>query len=144
MKRTKKEKKDQHNYRNFSNIKHSHYLPFDPQILGSLWHVIVRHRICCARPWQQPLWEIHQTETDASGDVPNTIRIGNNREKQSTQYLTRFGDVPTSSGQGREILLIQQSITTYSFFKEFLMDIFSGIQYMRALAFIYSHRVLEF
>jgi len=26
----------------------------------------------------------------------------NNKEKQSTQYLTRFGNVPMSSGQGRE------------------------------------------
>ena len=39
---------------------------------------------------------------DAAGDVTNTTRIENNREKQSTQYLTRFGNVPTSSGQRRE------------------------------------------
>jgi len=72
--------------------------------------------------------ESAKEETDAAGDVPNTIRIENNREKQSTQYLTRFGDVPTSSGQGeREILFIQQSITTYSFFKEFPREIFRGI-----------------
>ena len=49
----------------------------------------------------------NQAETDAAGDVPNTTRTENNREKQSTQYLTRFGNVPTSSGQEREILLIQ-------------------------------------
>ena len=47
-----------------------------------------------------------QAETDVAGDVTNTTRIENNREKQSTQYLTRFGNVPTSSEQGREILLI--------------------------------------
>jgi len=41
---------------------------------------------------------VNQTETDAVGNVPNTTRIENNREKQSTEYLTRFGNVPTSSG----------------------------------------------
>jgi len=35
---------------------------------------------------------------DAAGDVTNTIRTENNREKQLTQYLTRFGNVPTSLG----------------------------------------------
>jgi len=40
----------------------------------------------------------NQAETDAAGDVTNTIRTENNREKQSTQYLMRFGNVPTSSG----------------------------------------------
>ena len=45
----------------------------------------------------------NQVETDAAGDVPNTTRTEkNNREKQSTQYLMRFGNVLTSSGQGRE------------------------------------------
>ena len=59
--------------------------------------------ICCARvPFTTTLWGIHRTETDAAGDVPNTIRTENNRKKQSTQYLTRFGNLPTSSGQGRE------------------------------------------
>ena len=38
----------------------------------------------------------------------------NNGESKSTQYLTRFSNLPTSLGQGREkeILLIQQSIQT--------------------------------
>ena len=66
-------------------------------------------------------------ETDAAGDVPNTTRTENNKENQSTQYLTRLDNVPTSSGKEREILLIQQSITTYSFFKEFSREIFSEI-----------------
>jgi len=34
----------------------------------------------------------------------------NNREKQSTQYLTRFDNLPSPWGKGGEILLIQQSI----------------------------------
>jgi len=45
-----------------------------------------------------PTWR----RLDAAGEATNTIRTTNNREKQSTQYLTRFGNVPTSSGQGRE------------------------------------------
>ena len=55
---------------------------------------------CCARALGNISEEfINQTETDATGDVPNTTRTEkNNREKQSTQYLTRFGNVPTSSG----------------------------------------------
>jgi len=44
----------------------------------------------------------NKAETDAAGDVLNTTKTENNREKQSTQYLTRFGNVPTSSGQGTE------------------------------------------
>ena len=100
--------------------------------------------LCCAQDNNPSEESTNQAETDATGDVPNMIRTENNKEKQSTQYLTRFGNVPTSSGQGREILLIQQSMTNYSFFKEFSIEIFSGIQYIRTLALIYSHRVPEF
>ena len=57
---------------------------------------------CCAQDNHLPEESTNQAETDATGDVPNTTRTENNREKQSTQYLTRFGNVPTSSGQGRE------------------------------------------
>ena len=57
-----------------------------------------------ARRGQQPLLRNlpARRRLDVAGDVHNTIRTANNREKQSTQYLTRFGNVPTSSGQGRE------------------------------------------
>jgi len=42
--------------------------------------------------------------------------------------LTRFGQCAYVLGaREREILLIQESITNYSFFKEFPMEIFSGI-----------------
>ena len=99
---------------------------------------------CCAR-CATSLRNPHQTETDAAGDIPTRQEQRNNREKQSTQYLTRFGNLPTSSGQGREILLIQQSIQTNTRgilswdFRDF-----SGIQYMRALALIFSHRILGY
>jgi len=36
------------------------------------------------------------------------------QERKQTQYLTRFGNLPTSLGQGREILLIQQPIKFYT------------------------------
>jgi len=62
---------------------------------------------CCAQDNNLSEESTNQAETDAAGDVPNMTRTENNREKQSTQYLTRFGNVPKSSGQGREILLIQ-------------------------------------
>ena len=47
---------------------------------------------CCARPWQQPLSEesTNQAETDAAGDVPNTIRTENIREKATN---TVFNEV---------------------------------------------------
>ena len=63
--------------------------------------------------------------------------------EKSNQHinLTRFDNVPTSSGQGREILLIQQSIQTN--IEGFLRD-FLGMQYMSALTPIYNHRVPEF
>ena len=53
---------------------------------------------CCAHDNNLSEESTNQAETDAAGDVPNTTRIENNREKQSTQYLTRFDSVPTSSG----------------------------------------------
>ena len=88
----------------------------------------------------QPLWRIHQPGGEwCSRRCNQQTRTENNRENQSTQYLTRFGNVPTSSGQGREILLIQQSIQTNT--DGYLREL-SGIPYMRALALIYSHRVL--
>jgi len=83
-------------------------------------------------------WRIHQLEIDAAGDVPTRQEQRNNRESKPTQYLTTFSHLPTSSRQGREILLIQQSIqaNTEGYFQEF-----QGIQYMRALALIYNQRV---
>ena len=91
----------------------------------------------------------NQAETDAAGDVPNTTRTENNREKQSTQYLTRFGNVLTSSGQGRERDFIDSTINYNLFLLQGISDgdfqwDFSGIQYMRALALIYNHRIPEF
>ena len=57
---------------------------------------------CCAQDNNLSEESTNQAETDVAGNVPNTIRTENNIEKQSTQYLTRFGNVPTSSGQGGE------------------------------------------
>jgi len=56
----------------------------------------------------------HQTETDAARDVPNTTKIENNREKQSTQYLMRFSSVPMSSGKGERDFI--NSIINYNLF----------------------------
>ena len=52
----------------------------------------------------------NQAETDAARDVSNTTRTECNRVNQSTQYLTRFGNVPTSSGQGGERVFIDSTI----------------------------------
>jgi len=78
---------------------------------------------------------------DSAGETTKSTRTTTNREKQSTYKFNEIQPTcPRPRGKG-EILLIQQSITNYSFFKEFSMEIFSGIPYMRALAPIYSHRV---
>jgi len=76
-------------------------------------------------------------EIDAAGEVPTRQEQRNNRESKPTQYLTRFDNLPMFSGQGREILLIQQSIQANT------RGILLGIQYMRALSHIYSQRVPE-
>ena len=50
-------------------------------------------------------------EADAGGDVHNTTRTENNREKQSTQYFNEVRQRAYVLGpREREILLIQQSI----------------------------------
>jgi len=67
---------------------------------------------CCAHDNNPSEESTNQAETDAAGDVPNTTRTKNNREKQSTQYLTRFGNVLTSSGQGGERDFIDSAINT--------------------------------
>ena len=58
------------------------------------------------------LRNLQQTGIDAARDVPTRQEQRNNRESKSAQYLTRFGNLPASSGRGEEILLIQQSIQT--------------------------------
>jgi len=110
--------------------------------------VVVRNHSVAPAPLGNNLSEESVKQgTDAAGDVPHTTRTKNNREKQSTQYLTRFGNMPTSSGQGRESfidltinynLFLLQRISKGDFQRDFL-----GIQYMRALTLIYSHRVSE-
>ena len=103
---------------------------------------LVPSTFCCAQDNNLSEESTNQAETDAAGDVPNATRTENTIEKANpTKYLTRFGNLPTSSGQGGEIILIQQSIQTNT--EGYLRELL-GIQYMRALALIYSHRVLGF
>ena len=79
-----------------------------------------------------------------TGEVSKDKNKLNKRESQ-TQYLTRFGNLPTSSGQGRERDLIDSTINYNLFLLQGISNgNFSGIQYMRALALIYSHRVPGF
>ena len=102
---------------------------------------------CCAQDNNLFKESTNQAATDAAGDVPNTTRIDNNREKQSIKYLTRFGNVPTSSGQERDFI---DSTINYNLFllqgisRGRFSEGFSGIQYIRALALIYSHIVSGF
>ena len=65
------------------------------------------HKELCtvALDWQQPMRNPSNRER-CTGEVPKRQEQINKRESQ-TQYLTRFDNLPTSSGQGREILLIQ-------------------------------------
>ena len=63
--------------------------------------------------WCNNQWEIPTNRERYTREVPKRQEQLNKRESQ-TQYLTRFDNLPTSSGQGREILLIQQSITGYN------------------------------
>ena len=67
---------------------------------------------CCAQDNNLSEESTNQAETDAAEDVPNTTRIENNREKQLTRYLTRFDNLPTSSGQGGERDFIDSTINT--------------------------------
>ena len=65
--------------------------------------------ISVARAGQQPMRN-PPIEIDAAKKYPHAQEQRNKRENRPTQNLTRFGNLPTSSGQGGEILLIQQSI----------------------------------
>ena len=60
--------------------------------------------MCCAQDNNLSEESTNQAKTDAAGDVTNTTKIENNREKQPTQYLTRFSNVPTSSRQERDFI----------------------------------------
>ena len=85
---------------------------------GMLWYYLLRAR---QQPMRNPPIEIDTAEKYSQDQEQR-----NKRESKPTQYLTRFGNLPTSSGQGRE-LLIQQSITTRSllqgiFKKDFQWD----------------------
>ena len=83
----------QHSYFDITN-----FLNNNTNILSNILSI----DICCAQDNNFSEESTNQAETDAVGDVTNTTRTENNREKQSTQYLTRFGNGPTSSRQGRE------------------------------------------
>ena len=62
-------------------------------------------------PRQQSIEEPKSTERDAPEKYPKN---NNNKQiRKPTQYLTRFDNLPTSLGQGREILLIQHSIQVF-------------------------------
>ena len=82
---------------------------------------------CCAQNNNISKESANQAETDVTGDVTNTTRIENNREKQSTQYLTRFDNVPTSSGKGEKIFI--DSVINYNLFllQGIYRKIFRGI-----------------
>ena len=90
---------------------------------------------CCAPGNNR--WGIYQLKIDAAGDVPARQEYRNNRESKSTQYLTRFGNFPTSSGQERDF--IDVTINTSKYQRNTLRIFRDTI--MRALAHIYSHRV---
>ena len=60
---------------------------------------------CCAQDNNPSEKSANQAETDAVGDVTNTTRTKNNREKQSTQYLTSSATCLRPRGK-RENLLI--------------------------------------
>ena len=66
---------------------------------------------CCSCLGNNPIEESQLTERDAAGKYPKDKN--NKQERKPTQYLMRFGNLPTSSGQGGEILLIQQPIQVF-------------------------------
>ena len=87
----------------------------------------------------------NQAKTDAAGDVPNMTRTENDREKIINAVFNEVQQRAYVLGvRERENLLIQQSIITYSFFKEFPMEIFSGNTIHEGSTLIYSHRVPGF
>ena len=121
------------------------------RLLWVLWHNIKCRlgmlrssagKLCCTQDNNPSEESVNQTEIDTVGDVPNTTRAESNREKQSTQYLTRFDNVPTSSGQGGERFYWFSN--QYKLIQRDTWWNFLEIQYMRALARIYSHRVPGF
>ena len=74
-------------------------IPFTAQKLGLRLQIDISvvHRTTTTLRNLPTRRRLMQLETN-----PTRQEQRNNREKQSTQYLMRFGNVPTSSGQGRE------------------------------------------
>ena len=94
---------------------------------------------CCAQDNNPSEESTNQTETDATGDVPNTHKNGETIKKIINIVFNEVRQFAYILGtREREILLIQQSIQTNT--KGYLREL-SEIQYMRALSLIYSHRV---
>ena len=84
----------------------AHHLADFILCLISFFYFLLRSRY----PWQQPIEEPQKTERDAIEKYPKD-KNNNQQERKQIQYLTRFDNLTTSSEQeGREILLIQQSI----------------------------------
>ena len=60
-------------------------------------------------------------EIDAAGDVLTQQEQRNNRENKPTQYLTRFGNLPTSLGKG-ERDFIDSTINTSEYQRDTSRD----------------------
>jgi len=87
---------------------------------------------CCARLGHNQLRNPNQQREMQQRSIQKTKT--NKRERKQTQYLTRFGNFPTSWGKGREIFI--DSTTNTSFFK--------GYNSWGLYPYIYSQRVSEF
>ena len=68
--------------------------------------------VCCARPWQQPLWGIHQTGRDRCSR--RYTQHDNYRESNQHNIYRGSTICLRPRGKGERFLLIQQSITSCS------------------------------
>jgi len=92
---------------------------------GKPWYYLLRAR--CNNQWEAPINRERHTR-----EVPKRQEQINKKESQ-TQYLTRFDNLPTSSGQGRE--------RSYWFNNQLQVTSYNP---WGLYPFIYNQRVLEF
>ena len=98
----------------------------------------VKRSLLVLRVRQQPMRN-PPIEIEAAEKYPYDQEQRNERENKSTQYLTRFDNLPRSSGQGGErSYWFNNQLQLVPYFKKFLRDIFSGVQFMRSISLIYS------
>ena len=133
-----------HNLFSFNHLSQKHLLTTSHKYQHKcFWHV---HSVALALSLVTTNWGTPNKQRELPSRSTQKNKNKNQQERKQTQYLTRFSNLPTSSGQGgRDII---DSTISYKLLRGFQRDSQGNtkrIQFMGALALIYSQslRVLR-